>query len=95
MLVGVAYYFFRKLSKGGDLIHMAVFVLLTLFCVWKTRSAVRSDDEETNVLFRGLLTGIILIVGIFASFVVPFLFHNKMFERDVLCSPVLTLEGSF
>lgn len=84
VLVGLAYSLFRKAAKGGDLIHMAVFVLLTLFCVWKAQGAVRSDDPATNTLFRGLLTGIILIVGLSASFVIPFLFHNKTFEQELL-----------
>jgi hypothetical protein len=84
VLAGVAYSFFLKTSRKGDLIHMIVFVLLTLFCVWRVQFAVRSGDPETNAEFRSLLTAIILIVGIGASFAIPLLFHNKTFEKEVL-----------
>jgi hypothetical protein len=84
LLVGLAYGFFAKASGKGDLIHMAVFAALTLFCVWRVQFAVRSDNPVTNAEFRSLLTAIILIVGVSASFAIPFLFHNKGFEKDII-----------
>ena len=83
VLAGLAYALFIR-GRAGDLIHMAVFVLLTLFCVWRAQFAVRSDDPLTNAEFKSLLTAIILIVGLSASFAIPFLFRNKTFEKDVV-----------
>jgi hypothetical protein len=83
-LVGMTYGLFLKASRKGDLIHMAVFAALTLFCVWRVQFAVRSDNPVDNAEFRSLLTAILLIVGVSATFVIPFLFHNKTFEKDIL-----------
>jgi hypothetical protein len=84
VLVGLAYAFFAGAGKGGDLIHMGVFATLTLFCVWRVHNAVQFTDPVTNAEFRSLLTALILIIGISASFVIPFLFHNKTFEKDII-----------
>jgi hypothetical protein len=83
VLAGLAYALFAATGKG-DLIHMVVFAALTLFCVWRAQSAAIFDNPVTNAEFKSLLTAILLIIGISASFVMPFLFHNKTFEKDVI-----------
>ncbi len=84
VLVGLSYFAFLKLFKRGDLIFIVVFVLITVFCLWKTAGVHRSADYEVTEQFRSLLSGIIIIMGICASFVIPFLFHYKKFEEHVL-----------
>ncbi|MBK5271339.1 MAG: hypothetical protein JJE22_10025 [Bacteroidia bacterium] len=81
---GMIYYVFRKASKRGDILFVVVFSLLTIFLAWKAEGVNRTTDHETSLQFRGLLLGIILIAGVAVSFVVPFLFHNRKFNKSVL-----------
>ncbi|MGZ3914304.1 MAG: hypothetical protein ACXVB3_11275 [Flavisolibacter sp.] len=83
-VIGILYYGFLKAFKKGDLVFIIVFVLLTLFLVWKAAGVHRSDDQTLNAQFRQLLGGVIIIMGLGASFLIPFLFHNKKFEEYVL-----------
>jgi hypothetical protein len=84
VLVGIIYSYFLKFFKKGEFLFIVLFVLITVFLVLKAAGVQRSDDQLINGQFRGLLTGIILICGITASFLIPFLFHNKTFEKEVL-----------
>jgi hypothetical protein len=84
VVVGVAYYGFRKAFRNGDIPFSVVFALLTVFLVWKTGGVHRSDDELVNAHFKALLTGILLILGVTATFAVPLLFNNKTFDKEVL-----------
>jgi hypothetical protein len=84
LVIGIIYYgFITSLRKGG-LIFMVVFVLLTIFFSWKAGTVHRSADQLLNTEFRQLLSGIIIITGASAAFLIPFLFHNKKFEEHVL-----------
>jgi hypothetical protein len=84
LVIGAVYYFFVQNFRKGDVFFIALFTLLTIFLVIKAFSINRTDDEKINVEFRYLLSGIIIITGIGASFVIPYLFHNKKFEDAVL-----------
>jgi hypothetical protein len=84
LVIGFIYYGFLKTFKKGDLIYIIVFVLLTIFFIWQAEGSHRSANNEITTQFRGLLAGIILILGIGASFLIPFLFRNKSFEENVL-----------
>lgn len=84
LLSGLIYYACLALSRRGDAVYIALFVLLTAFFVWRVQGVIRSDDELVNAQFRQLLSGIILIIGICAAVAVPVLYHNKKFEDNVL-----------
>jgi hypothetical protein len=84
VLVGLVYYVFQRAFPKGDIAFVAAFVLLTLFCIWKTAAIHRSVNEEISVQFRGLLEGIIIISGIGAAIAIPILFHSRKFEEGVL-----------
>jgi hypothetical protein len=84
VVIGMLYFVFLKSFPKGDVFFIVVFVLLTLFCVWKAEGTHRSDNYEVSLQFRGLLTGIIIISGIGASFFIPLLFHSKKFEENVV-----------
>lgn len=84
LVIGFIYFFFINSFKKGDLVFIALFVLFTIFCLMAGAGVNRSVNDEINRQFRGLLSGIIIIVGISASFLIPVLFHSKKFERTVL-----------
>lgn len=84
LIAGLLYSVFLRSFKKGDTIFMVVFVLLTLFCIWRTAVGHRFTDSHINTEFKDLLLGILIIVGIAASFAIPYLFHNKDFDRNVL-----------
>lgn len=84
LLLGILFYCMRLLKGTGELIYIAGLVLLTLFLGWKAEGVVRSSNQEVNAAFRGLLLGIVVIIGIGAALAVPFLFHNKKFGQNIL-----------
>lgn len=84
LVIGLIYYAFIISFKKGDIYFIIVFVLLTFFFLWKAQAVIRTDDYTLNIQFRQLLSGIIVIIGAIASVAIPFLFHNKKFEKYVL-----------
>jgi hypothetical protein len=84
IVIGLIYYVLTTLSRKGELLFIILFSLLTVFLSWKAEGVNRFADHEMTLQFRGLLLGVVLITGIGASFWIPFLFHNKKFERNVL-----------
>ncbi len=83
LVVGLFYYWFSAL-KGGRILFILSFIALTLFCLFKTRGIVRSDNDIINVQFRWLLSGIIIIYGTCSFFLIPFLHKSKTFEENIL-----------
>lgn len=83
LVIGIFYFVFLRLFKKGDIIFIALFVSLTILLTWKAEGINLFPDSQVNSGFRGLLTGIILIVGLSAS-CLPFLFHSRKFEEHVL-----------
>ena len=84
LLLGIIFYFMRQMKGTGELIYIIALVLLTALLSWKAEAVVRSTNQEITSEFRGLLLGIVLIVGVGAAIAVPVLFHNKRFEKNVL-----------
>jgi hypothetical protein len=84
LVIGILYSVFRSLFKRGDILFVIVFALLTILFGWMAEGVTRSADPTVTLQFRGLLLGIILIMGLSATFAIPFLFHNRQFNRNVL-----------
>jgi hypothetical protein len=80
----MVYHVFLKFIRKGEVFFIAVFALITAFLIWKAEGAIRSDNYQVTLQFRGLLAGIIIISGIGASVLIPFLFHDKRFKEHVL-----------
>lgn len=80
---GLFYHMFRNI-KGGSILFIAVFAIATAWVLWKISGVNRTDDHTVNIEFRELVSGIILITGVSAFFLVPFLYNNKKFEDAVL-----------
>ncbi len=84
LVIGVVFYGFLSAFKKGELIYSVVFILLTVFLVWKTSGIHRTDDPAVNIQFRELLSGIIIIMGLLAAIAIPLLYHNKQFNEHVV-----------
>jgi hypothetical protein len=83
LVIGFLYYGFIQIKKG-ELLFIIFFVLLTALLIWRGENAHRVNDQKLNTEFREQLAGIILIIGLAASFVLPLLFHSKKFEDEVI-----------
>ncbi|RFM26294.1 hypothetical protein [Deminuibacter soli] len=85
VIAGLVYYALQQaLGRAGNAVYMLLFAALTLFCIWQSTGVVRSPIHELTIEFRQLLIGMIIIIGSSASFLMPYLFGNKAFERNVL-----------
>lgn len=84
LLIGILFYVLRLWKKAGEILYIIMLIALTAFLSFKAESVVRSADQAVTMEFRGLLLGIVLIMGIAAAIALPVLFHNKRFERNVL-----------
>ena len=84
LVIGFLYYGFLSFSRYGERIYIIVFILITGFFIWKMQGVHRTDNDLVNLQFKYLLSGIIIILGLLASVAVPFLFHNKQFNKYVV-----------
>jgi p-aminobenzoyl-glutamate transporter AbgT len=83
LIVGVIYSMLISALKKADAVFVLAFLIIILFCIWGATGIVRSSNHEETVQFRGLLIGILVIMGIGVA-AIPYLFHNRKFEETVL-----------
>ncbi len=83
LLTGMIYFLFRKVFGGKDYIYIVLAVLFTGFLIWKTEIGHRFANATVNAESKGLLLGIILILGA-SSISLPFFSRSKFFEKYVL-----------
>jgi len=84
VVIGVVHFALLRAFGRNDIVYMIVFVALTVWCVWGEKGMHRFSDPADNTGFHGLLLGITLILGVSASFAVPFLSHNRKFLDAVI-----------
>ena len=82
-VLGIAFFFFLRASKRGEILFGVVTIALTAWLVWKTMGLTRFGDPKLDSGFRGLLGGIILILGISAA-CIPLLYRSKRFVEAVI-----------
>jgi len=83
VFIGLAYFLCLRYLPKGDIVFEVVFVALTLFCLLETSGAHRSDDAVVNHQFKGLLSGVIIILGL-CCVAMPVMFRNKGFREHVI-----------
>jgi membrane protease YdiL (CAAX protease family) len=83
LLIGMLYFVFIRLFGKRDIVFIAVFVLLTLFLIWKANTGHRFEDFALNKEWKGLILGVVAILGVSASGL-PFCFHSRFFDKYVL-----------
>jgi len=83
LIMGLIYNLFLRI-KRGEALYIIVFVLLTAVLAVMANHVHRSNVLLLNAEFRHLLVPLVIIMGLCASFGIPYLFHNKKFEENVL-----------
>jgi hypothetical protein len=83
VFIGLLYYACLRWVPKGDILFAVLFVLLTLLGLLGTSGVHRAEDAVVNHQFKGLLSGIIVILGL-CSVAMPVLFHNKRFKEHVI-----------
>ena len=83
VIIGLIYFLCLRYLPGGDVFFEGVFILLTVICLLMTAGVHRSDNAVINHQFKGLMSGVIIILGISAA-AMPVLYHNKSFRDHVI-----------
>jgi hypothetical protein len=82
LFIGIIYFLFRRVFGSKDYIYVVLAIHFTCFLAWKTEMGHRFSDATVNAESKGLLLGIVLILGI-SAISLPFLFRSKFFEKYV------------
>jgi len=83
LVTGMLYFVFIRLFGKKDFVFIAVFAALTIFLIWKADTGHRFADLVVNKEWKGLILGVIAILGFSAS-ALPLFFHSRFFEKYVL-----------
>ena len=83
-IIGIIYTVLVSTLEKGTILFMGLILLLTVAGLWGAGSAQISPDMAENERFRGLLKGILWIMGVSAVAGIPLLRNSKKFEEAVL-----------
>src|SRR6476646_8119720 len=83
LAIGMIYFIFLRIKKG-EIIFIVLFLVLTAFLAFQADHAHRSEVPKLNAEFHQLLVPMVIIMGLAAAVAIPFLFHNRKFEENVL-----------
>ena len=84
VLIGVLFFAFSRGAMKGEVAFSILFIVLTITGAIAAAHVQRSADPQMNARFRGLLVGIVLIIGTSAAFGMPVLYHSRKFRQYVL-----------
>jgi len=82
LATGIVYFLFSRLFHGKDAIYFVLSVLFTIFLVYRTEISQRFTDTTVNNEAKGLLLGIVLVLG-GSSILLPVFVRSKFFEKHV------------
>jgi hypothetical protein len=80
----IFFFYLQRWVPRGELIFVIVFALLTAFGLWRVDIIQHATLHWLTGQTKGLLTGIILIVGLCAFAGVPLLYHNRGFQNTFI-----------
>jgi hypothetical protein len=83
LFLGMIYFLFTKMFGKNDIIFTLFIVVLTVFLIWKDETGHRFSDAAVNAGWRGLSSGILLILGVSAA-LLPFFSKSRFFEKHVI-----------
>lgn len=78
LVIGIVYFFFLRMFKLGDVFFEVAAITVTVWLIYKTAGLQRFDDPKLDSGFRGLLGGIVVILGA-STACIPFLFRSRRF----------------
>ena len=76
-IAGLLFYFFQHYMRGGSVVFRIFFLLVTCIAVYFSMQVQRSTDATVSKQFEELLSGVVLISGIFIIFYIPYLFRHE------------------
>jgi hypothetical protein len=80
VIAGTIFAVIGRYTRHVQIIYIVLFVILTLLGVRWALHVHRTSDPALNAAFRGLFSGILVISGGLASFLIPFLVkHENIF----------------
>ncbi|HLY69301.1 MAG TPA: hypothetical protein VKR53_06200, partial [Puia sp.] len=79
LCVGIIYFEFKEYIPNGQVIFISIFILLTTFLLWKVQQGHSSPIQGITEKFRRLMSGIIIILGVYAAVLLPYLYNNRKF----------------
>jgi uncharacterized membrane protein HdeD (DUF308 family) len=82
-IIDIAYYAFLRVFRKGDAVYFVFFLAVTAFLAWKITGIHRFTDVKENSDFKGLLGGIVVILGCSAA-CLPLLYRSRKFIDAVI-----------
>lgn len=76
-VVGVIYFLFINYMKGGQVVYIILFSVITLLAAFGSMHVNRSANVLLNNEFHQLLLGTVIILGLCAVAAVPLFFKSK------------------
>ncbi|HUB61936.1 MAG TPA: hypothetical protein VL978_14580 [Puia sp.] len=83
LIIGIIFFLFLSTFKRGDLIFGLAAIAVTAWLIWKTATLTRFGDPKLDSGFRGLLGGILLILGA-STASIPLLYRSQRFVDAVI-----------
>ena len=83
-MIGLVYLFLQRFSRQGNLIFMALMIIVTTLAILAIHSGHFSSDLVGNQSLRAEATGITVIVGFSATVGIPLLHGSHKFELYVV-----------
>lgn len=83
VFIGMLYFLCLRYLPKGDVFFEGIAILLTVVLLLMTAGAHRSDNAVVNHQFKGLMSGVVIILGI-CTVAMPVLYHNKGFRDHVI-----------
>ncbi len=83
-MIGLVYMFAQRLFRQGNLVFMALMIVVTVWALLAIHSGHFSPDPVGNQSLRAESTGITIIVGFSAAAGIPLLHSSHKFELYVV-----------
>lgn len=83
LVIGIVHFLFTRF-KRGEVLYAALFLALTVLLAIMASGIHRTDNMLQNKEFHQLFVPIVSVLGLMAALGVPFLYHNRQFEKHVL-----------
>jgi hypothetical protein len=77
VMSGVVFAILDRLTRYVQVIYIIIFSLATIACTYLALHTHRSADPVLTVEFRYLLMGIVIISGLLATFLIPYLAKHE------------------